>query len=403
MQYEEIRDYLFNLKNYSVTYGIDRMQVLQKLINYPDKSFPVIHVAGSNGKGSVCFMLDAIFQASGYKTGLFTSPHLVDLEERIQVNRHYLSKLKLMHYFGLIKSLVINVQKEYQPSFFEYLNAIAFLFFKDEQVDIGIIETGLGGEKDSTNVVNPLVSVITSISEEHVEILGPTIKEIAQAKAGVIKQGVPVVIGLLPPEAEAVVRVRALSLQAPIYSVKELFGEAINNYPKTNAQGIHQRINAAIALTVVSVLKEQFHFISPEKALESVHIPGRWETIFFKEKKIILDCTHNAEGVPFLENNLVHLEEKPAIFFSSLSLRNAQAIAPILVKYASEIYLVPLASPRALSMDQLKALFQDLGFSRVHEVSLNDCDFSALPKLSVVTGSCYLVGEVMKLIALLRD
>ena len=206
--YEAVRSYLYGLRHRGSLYGVDRMREFIRHLGHPEKAYPVVHVAGTNGKGSTCAMLESIFRQAGLKTGLFTSPHLVHQGERVQVNRQILTREEVMEYTRRLKPIAEAIEKEHtdhHPSFFEFMTGMAFLRFAEEQVDIGIFETGLGGRLDATNVLNPEVSVITSISLDHTDILGDTLEAIAAEKAGIIKPGKPVIMGLLPLEAEKVI------------------------------------------------------------------------------------------------------------------------------------------------------------------------------------------------------
>lgn len=398
MKYDALLSFLSNLKGQTASYGIERMRALSEHLNHPQRSFPAIHVAGTNGKGSVCAMLEAIFRHSGYKTGLCLSPHITDLEERFQIDGSLLPKEKTIHYGQQIikaANLISKIQPELYPTFFEFVTAIAFLCFQDEIVDIGIIETGLGGEFDSTNILQPEISIITSISHDHNEILGPTIQDIATAKAGIIKESTPLVIGELPPEAENIILQRAASLNAPVFPIKEHF----KDYPQTNLAGSHQKINAAIALLTAQILQNKFPTINPSDALQSVNFPARWQSIPLNcRKTLILDVTHNEGGAPFLEENILSLDKKPTIIFGALSIKRAQALAPILSKHATQILLVPINDPRSLSPETLKTIFLQYTTPDILQTTtISDIIFSNLPTSHIlVTGSCYLIGDISK-------
>lgn len=397
MDYEEVKFYLYNLVHYGSTYGIDRMRLLSEKIGHPERAFPIIHVAGTNGKGSVCAMLEAIYRNNGYKTGLFTSPHLVRLEERIQVNRKMIPKDEFIEYVEFFKKEGIG------PSTFEILNAIGFLYFKKSKIDIAIVETGLGGRFDSTNIVDPEITVITSISKDHTEILGDSLEEIAFAKAGIIKPEKPVVIGPLSNEVTHIIRDIAKAQQAPLFSVIEVFGKDISNYPETSLVGDYQRSNAAIALLVSRVLNKKFP-VNEEKAregLKSVDWPGRWQSKKIGKGELILDCAHNEGGAEVLGENLAALiqkrKKKPIIAVGSLNIYRAKAILEIVSKYAAEIILIKPNNPKALEKAVMKALIPDIFPGKILMGNIKDI-FSEARKgqTVVVTGSIYLVGEVME-------
>ena len=191
-------DYLYALRNRGSDFGLDRMIVFASLLGNPQLSFPVIHVAGTNGKGSVCSMLDAVYRANGYSVGLFSSPHLIDLGERIRVNGVNLSMHELATFVEELRPVAEEMESEqrgFHPTFFEFMTAMAFLTFQQAKVDLAIFETGLGGRLDSTNVVNPELSIITTIAKDHCSILGNEIESIAEEKAGIVKKGKPVLTG----------------------------------------------------------------------------------------------------------------------------------------------------------------------------------------------------------------
>ena len=250
-----MHDYLYALKNRGSKYGIERMRLLVDALGHPERAFPVIHVAGTNGKGSVCAMLEALYRGNGYKTGLFTSPHLVHLGERVQVNRKSLTNQEIVRYTEQLRPVAAKLGKDdpdLHPTFFEFVTAMAFLRFAAERVDIACIETGLGGRLDASNVVEPELSIITTISFDHTEMLGDTLAAIAGEKAGIIKPGKPVLMGRLPAEAETVVRRVAAERGCQLHVLTERFPEA-SALPCTNLEGDFQRWNAGLAVYATEI------------------------------------------------------------------------------------------------------------------------------------------------------
>ena len=364
--YPEVKNYLYSLRYRGAKYGIERMQQLAEVLGSPERKFPVIHVAGTNGKGSTCAMLESIYRHGGLKTGLFTSPHLVFQGERIQVNRRILSHDEILQYTNELKETADAMAKkdsDDHPTFFEFMTAMAFLHFHRETVDIGILETGLGGRLDSTNVVDPEIAVITSISLDHINILGNTIEKIAAEKAGIIKKKRPVVLGHLPHEAEKVVREIANQRDAPVYSIKEHFKNGSKEYPHTILHGAYQRYNAAIAALVCELLREKFPISDHQvrEGLQMVKWPGRWEAHQIESKTLILDSSHNPEGAEMLANNLKELVEetgrKPVIITGTLGEFRAQVLMPVVARYAREIILLRPNQPRACDFEILKNTF----------------------------------------------
>ncbi len=411
--YAAVKQYLYSLKYHGAKYGIDRMALLADELGHPERSFPVIHVAGTNGKGSTSAMLEAIYRAAGYRTGLFTSPHLVQLGERIQIDRRILSQEEILAYVRLLKPVAEKlgaVDPDDHPSFFEFLTAMGFLTFARERVDVGIVEVGLGGRLDATNTVEPELSIITSIGLDHTEILGDTIEEIAFEKAGIIKPGRPVLIGLIPPAAEKLIRRIAAERCSPVHSVRELYGSDDVLYPSTNLVGHHQRRNAATATLAARILRERLPVGDAQiaTALHSVIWAGRWDERPLPDgRRIIFDATHNEEGAQMLEDNLVELlrrdGRRPTLICGALGIRRAHAVLEVAARYAEEIILMRPAQQRACSLEELEqavpAGFKgSLRRAEVRELVPAPGVLNAgAPGTSIVaTGSIYLLGELME-------
>lgn len=410
--YSEVKDYLYGLKHRGASYGIERMRHFCRELNLPDPRIPVIHVAGTNGKGSTCAMLEAIYRRGGYQTGMFTSPHLVFQGERVQVNRVALSHGDVWRYTTNLRPVAERIEKEFpglHPTFFEFMTGMAFLRFAEAKVDVAILETGLGGELDATNVVDPAISLITSISLDHVDILGNSIEAIAKAKAGIIKAGKPVVIGLMPEAAERVIRQVAAEKNAPIYSVTERFGRKVEGWPTTNLSGDYQRANAALAVLAVEVLQPRFAVagVLVSSALQNVNWAGRWEKHNLPGKTLILDASHNPEGAVGLEQNLAALVaetgEKPIIIAGTLGHYRARCLMPVVAKYAREIYLLRPNQPRACTEEELLSCIPVDYTGRIHKAKV--AELFPTPGVSplgntgdtlVATGSIYLIGEIME-------
>jgi len=399
-------EYLYSLRNQGSSYGIERMELLLQKIGREVLTFPVIHVAGTNGKGSTCAMLDSIYRANGYKLGLFSSPHLVDLGERVRVNGEILSHNKLLDHIQVLKPLAEEIDKEFpgmHPSFFEMMTAVAFCEFSAEKVDLVVLETGLGGRLDSTNVVHPEISVITTISLDHSHILGDTIEQIAYEKAGIIKKGCPVLTGWLPGTANETVRKFAQKNKAQFYTLASCPEDG--ELPKTNLIGQHQRRNAALAVKVTEILKDKFP-LDPEKstqALFQVELEGRWQVIQ-KEPLIVLDACHNQEGAKALVRQLGNLpsNKELIIWFGALGKERAHEILPELANFANEIRLFQPNQPRACSFDEMQAILapifegnvQSGGFSCVQSY----IEQLKLNQILLITGSIYLLGEVLEIV-----
>lgn len=406
--FSQTREYLYSLRNAGSKYGIDRMRQLVEALDHPERKFPVIHVAGTNGKGSVCAMLEALYRGNGYKTGFFSSPHLVHLGERAQVNRQILTEAGIMQYTEQLRPIAAELGKDdpdLHPTFFEFIAAMAFIRFATEQVDIACIETGLGGRLDATNVVDPELSIITTISLDHTELLGETIAEIAGEKAGIIKPGKPVLIGCLPPDAEAVVRATAKERGCPLYSLRERFPNEAE-LPETNLAGKFQRWNAATALYATELLAERFPIEDLITPLQQIEWPGRWQHIEVADKTLILDATHNPEGCEQLAENLAALDKKPIIVAGTLGEDRGRSLMKAIAAHARELYLIVPNQPRATSAGFLESCLPvDRSFA-VHRGTLADilpspeqCTVGEPGDTIVITGSLYLIGEALERLA----
>jgi dihydrofolate synthase/folylpolyglutamate synthase len=435
--YVSVTEYLYALKAAGVKFGIDRMRRLTEALGHPERACPVIHLAGTNGKGSVAAMLDAIMHAAGWRTGLYTSPHLVKLGERVQIDRHLLTEEEIIAYTKALRPVaeaIAAADPGDQPTFFEFMTAMAFLQFQRKQVDIAIVEVGLGGRLDATNVVEPAVTVITSIGLDHCAELGNTIAQIAREKAGIIKPGRPVVMGRMPPEAERVVREVAAQCAAPVHSVREQFGEDLARYPTTNLAGDYQRWNAAAACLVARVFAEGWrtasgHATIPtglpsetlakdggrvppsvdhiQRGLQQVNWPGRWQHTRLAGRPLVLDASHNPEGVQVLDQNLRQLIARtgrpPVIIAGALGEFRARALLDVVLRHGREVHLVTPRQTRACPFEELLAMVPAELQSRVQRGTIeaifpdeHTCTVGGTDDTIVVTGSIYLLGEVLE-------
>jgi len=410
--YAAVTEYLYALKAGGVKFGIDRMRRLAAALGHPERSYPVIHVAGTNGKGSVSAMLDAVLRAAGWRTGLYTSPHLVKLGERVQVDRHLLTEAEIIAYANELRPVAARAAAEAadeHATFFEFMTAMAFLQFQRKQADIAIVEVGLGGRLDATNVVQPEITVITSIGLDHIAELGGTVALIAREKAGIIKPGRPVVFGRLPPEAEQVVREVAATAGAPVYSVREEFGDDLSRYPVTSLDGEYQRWNAATATLVARLLPAKWKLTADtvSRGLQQVNWPGRWQSTTLGGRPLILDASHNPEGAAVLERNLQQLVaatgRQPVIIAGALGEFRARALLEVICRFAREVHLVTPHQARASSYEELIAFVPPAKRTMVRRGTLeqifpdaHSCTVGGPHDTVVVTGSIYLLGEVLE-------
>lgn len=386
----------------------------------PHLRFRSIHIAGTNGKGSVSHMLAAVLQKAGYRTALYTSPHLHDFRERIRVNGEVISEEKVVAFVEKIQPLIETIE----PSFFELTVAMAFEHFADEQVDIAVIETGLGGRLDSTNIIHPEVSVITQIGLDHQQLLGDTLAAIAGEKAGIIKQHTPVVIGESTPETLPVFRQYATEKQAPLllaadrYRATEWFWdnhELIVNVAEahhTDAQryhldlsGIYQVKNLLTVLTALSALREKGWNISQADTREGLHqvrrltgLHGRWERIS-EHPTVILDVGHNEDGIRQIAEQLeVTTYHQLHIILGMVQDKSIDAVLALLPENAF-YYFTQASLPRALPAGELQAKafhynLQGKIYPNVNTALATARAGAHKDDLILICGSVFLVGEV---------
>ena len=428
MNYQETIDYLFaKLPMFSrigaaaFKKDLVNIQKLCDFLNDPHKKFRSVHVAGTNGKGSVSHMLAAILQTAGYKTGLYTSPHLKDFRERIKIDGEMVSQEFIIDFTQRIKV----ISEKIEPSFFEITVAMAFEYFVEQQVDIAVIETGLGGRFDSTNIITPELSVITNIGWDHMNILGDSLEKIAFEKAGIIKQNVPVIIGDVLPETEKVFidiaaeRSAAISIAADVrqainwyWRKHELIVEVARK-PRTDHQvyhldlpGIYQTKNLLTVLETCSLLQHKgWHIEEPDirtglqhaKKLTGLH--GRWEVIH-QQPLIILDVAHNEDGIKMLmEHAEVTDHDHLHIVLGVVKDKELEKILALFPRLA-DYYFTSADIPRALDAQILQEKAAALGLKGGIYEDVNNAIKAAVLKASkqdmiLVCGSVFLVGEVI--------
>ncbi len=401
--------------------GLDNTIKLLESLNNPHTSFKSIHVAGTNGKGSVSHFLAAIFQSAGYKTGLYTSPHLVDFGERIRVNGEKISQDYVIDFVENHKSLFDSIK----PSFFEATMSMAFKYFADEKVDIAIVEVGMGGRLDSTNIINPLISVITNISFDHTAFLGDTYEKIAFEKAGIIKDKTPVVIGEWQQETFPVFENKASETNSKLYLPKSdlkfksfQFGKMIveaenNKIYKLGLSGKYQLKNAATVLTVIKVFNElasvhkSLKVISEkelENGLENVteitSLKGRWQ-ILSDNPRIIADTGHNEAGIRYVREQLkAESYNKLHIIFGMVNDKDIIPVLKLLPENA-QYYFTQAAISRALPANILQDKAKSFNLKGSVYNSVNKAIEAAIKEsgeedLIFIGGSNFIVGEALE-------
>lgn len=402
--------------------NLDNTHAIINYLNHPEKEFKSIHVAGTNGKGSVSHMLAAILITAGYKTGLYTSPHLKDFRERITINGKMISEKEVIQFVKKHK----NEFEKIQPSFFEWTVGLAFDYFRNENVDIAVIETGLGGRLDSTNVIIPEVSVITGISFDHENLLGNTLEKIAVEKAGIIKRNIPVVIGKTQAEIENVFREKAKNNNSEIYFAdKNYDAEWVENISDTTRKikiknknkkefilgldltGNYQRQNVQTVFQTIEILKNNNYNLSIENiknALSEVvkltHLRGRWEKLS-GSPLTYCDVGHNEEGIMEVVKMIESIpHENLYIVLGMMKDKDHEKILQLLPKTAHYYFSAP-DIPRALPAPELKKLAESFNLKGIAYTSVNTAFVAARAEASeddliFIGGSTFVVAEVIQ-------
>ena len=433
--YAEAIQFLYGLRLFGAKFGLENTFKLAELAGSPQEQLRFIHVAGTNGKGSTCAMLESIYRAAGLRVGLFTSPHLVSFRERIQVNRQLISDGEVVRLVAAIHPLFKQFPADHHPTFFEVVTVMALKFFAEQSCDLVIWETGLGGRLDATNIITPLVSVITNIAFDHQQWLGDTLEKIAAEKAGIIKPGVPVVTGANEPEVFGVIEKIAREKNAVLIQVARAsssgtdvppvcFNKTVTSANETHRRdacattpanlpalpliGEHQRQNAALALATVELLQPQIP-VSEEKirkGLATVNWPGRLQLITRPGgQKILLDGAHNVAGAEALRATLEknYAGASPLLIFGALADKNWPDICRVLAPLAAKIFAVPVASERTADAPALAKMFRS--GNPAAEVAAFENLAAALnasrdEPFIAITGSLYLVGEALEQLGL---
>lgn len=400
---------------------LDNILKLITLLNLDIHSIPYIHVAGTNGKGSTCHILAATLQKAGYKTGLLTSPHLVDLRERVKIDGKPIAEEYVIDFVKKMQT----VTEDIEASYFEMNVALAFYCFVKEKVDVAVLETGLGGRWDSTNIITPIVSVITSIDFDHTDILGDTLEAIAYEKAGIIKPNVPVLIGKKHPETDKVFNQTALIQNATIFYAEDFFTPvSLSDLPENNVMfqfkyffdlqrhekyllqtdlmGDFQWKNIRTAWSTIRILKQlgwkttDDVFLSALQTVKSTtQLRGRWD---FYSSQIILDVGHNPDGIATVVRNLQRIPKKLKIVYGSVRDKDVNHCVQLLPENAT-YFLTQAHVPRALPVDELSSIFlinnknHFYTFPNVKEAVKNAIENLQNDELLMITGSFFIVGE----------
>jgi dihydrofolate synthase / folylpolyglutamate synthase len=398
MTYSQAVQFLYELRLFGMKLGLENTRRLAAAAGDSHLQLRFIHVAGTNGKGSTCAMLEAIYRAAGLRVGLYTSPHLVSFSERIQVNRHLISHEDVSRLTEQIRDIIGSLGAQSHPTFFEAVTIMALRYFAEQQCDLVIWETGLGGRLDATNIVTPMASVITNVQLDHQKWLGHTIAEIAAEKAGIIKPGVPVITTADEPDALAVISETAQRLRAPLKVVAKA-DEGL----EVALCGEHQRNNAALAVAVVRCLSPQIPV--PESAirdgLRTTQWAGRMQVVEQPRGRIIvLDGAHNPAAARTVAAALRSrfAGRKPALVLGAMSDKDCEGICAILAPLAARIILSPIPSERGADPQLLADLCRKANSAA--PITICSSMTEALTRTAgeqfvVVTGSLHLVGNAL--------
>ncbi len=427
MNYNEAMSYIINTEKFGSNYGLSRTEKILEILGNPHKTLKSIHIAGTNGKGSTSAMINMILIEAGYKVGMYTSPYLEEFEERIQINSKNIPKDSLSNVVTEVKNAVDEVIRlGYEhPTEFEIVTCAAFLHFSSEKVDYAVIEVGLGGKLDSTNVIMPLLSVITSISYDHMQILGDTIEKIALEKAGIIKNQVPVVLYPQKSDVRHIIEETCFIKNSILSRVFEDSAKLCSVDDKSNFQriivrtkkdeykielsllGKHQLLNCATAITSIEVLIELGAKISKDnitKALKKVKWPGRLE-VMRQAPLLVIDGAHNIDGIMSLRNNVEEYFKynKVILILGILADKQVESMIKTIVPMASRVIAVTPHSKRGELAEKLKTAILKHNacceaIEDYEEAVTRGLSYCGPNDMLLISGSLYMIGDMRKII-----
>jgi dihydrofolate synthase / folylpolyglutamate synthase len=406
INYREALAWLYSLQRFGIKLGLENIRRLLAELHVslgsarasravsgasPETSAEVIHVAGTNGKGSVCAMIDSICRAQGYRTGLFTSPHLITFRERIRVNGEMISEDAVANRLTLIRNLIADWDPH--PTFFEVTTALALTYFAKAKIEIVILETGMGGRLDATNAVQSDVSVITPIDFDHEKWLGDSLEKIAIEKAGIIKPEIPVVASPQQPEAEKVIRARAIECKAPLQFVNEVFDRS-----SIALFGDYQKQNAAVAIAAVHAANIGIDERAIVRGLATVECPARFQRW---DERTIIDSAHNPAAAHVLAKTWREIFEhqRATLILAVLSDKNLRGICEALAPIAESVVLPKIRSERGASPEMLAKVCANITPSLPYSIASSVCEALAVaratPNPILITGSLHFAGEIL--------
>jgi dihydrofolate synthase/folylpolyglutamate synthase len=418
--------YLFSLEHFGIKFGLENISALVRELGNPQDAFASVHVAGTNGKGSVTAMVDAMLRAAGRRSGRYTSPHLVDLRERFVIDGAMVTAAGLDAAIDRVRAAVESLRRrgalDVHPTFFEVTTAVAFDLFRAAAVDVAVCEVGLGGRLDATNVLQPKAAAITSIALDHEQYLGSSLAEIAFEKAGIIKPGVPVVVGRVPAEARTVIARVAGERGAPLVSAVDSASvtrdatdtTGIRVHARTAKRdygtfplplaGAHQLDNAAVAIRLVELLEDAGFAVGERgviAGLSELRWPGRLERLALPGgREALLDAAHNPAGAMALASYLQQLGEPRPLVFGAMGDKNADGILRALAPTVSALVMTRATNPRSADPQALAATARRAAPGVPVEVTAGAADalrlaFDRAPRI-VVAGSIFLLGDVIE-------
>ena len=426
MKYEEAMKYITEVGNFGSNYGLERTYKLLEHLGNPERDLKLIHIAGTNGKGSTTSMITEILMGEGYKVGMYTSPFIEEFEERIQINRNNIPKESLAILMDEIKVAVDKViEAGYNhPTEFEIITVLMLLYFKKENIDFGVIEVGLGGTLDSTNVIKPIIQVITSISFDHTNLLGNTLEKIAREKAGIIKRGIPTVIYPQQEEVLKVIKNKCFEMDSELYIANNenlKFKNIVNldkpyQLLKYNNEidillpllGEHQIINLSVAMQAIEVLNNKniidISIANIVKSIKNVSWKGRLE-VLSNNPYVVIDGAHNIQGIKTLSRNIKKYfkYENLYLILGILADKDVEEMIKIITPMAKKVYSVTPNSIRGELAESLKDEVSKFNknckaFDKYEEAYLEALNDAYEKDLILASGSLYMIGDMRKII-----
>jgi dihydrofolate synthase/folylpolyglutamate synthase len=397
-------EWLLGLEKLGMKFGLENMVALTGALDDPQAAFESVLIAGTNGKGSVTAIAETALRLGGYRSGRYTSPHLERLEERFVIDGEEVAPGTLAGSVARVRSVVEGLLADgtlhASPTFFEVTTAVAFDLFREAGIQIAVLEVGLGGRLDSTNVVDPIATAITTIAFDHQAQLGPTLAAIAREKAGIMRPGVPVIVGRLPAEADAVVTGIAQDLDAPLIRAHDVVSWPGDLRPAL--PGAHQVDNAIVALALLDALADRGYPVDPavrRHAVETVRWPGRLERIHLPGTELLLDAAHNPAGAGALASYLRDAQWRDAVLvFAAMADKDARGMLAALAPAVAHIICTTAPTPRAADASALAHLAAEVaGPDRVEAIAdpaLAVARARALSERVVVAGSMFLIGPL---------